>query len=120
MVEEGVAEVHVVETVGGGFFDDGAGFGVVDAGGGDIDVGVGDVLVAGEERGNFGPVEEVRGVGDAELSCDVVEGGVGNVESTVDSDYTWILSPTDGLVVFGGVDDGLVEACEVNAVGRPG
>ena len=119
MVEVGITEVHVVQAVGGGFFDDGAGFGVVDARRRDVDVRVGDVRVAGEERWDLGPVEQIRGVREAELGGDVVEGGVCDVESAVDADDAGVFGPPYGFVVFGRVDDGGVEAGEAGAVGRP-
>ena len=117
MVEKGVAEVHVVQTVGGGFFDYGAGFGVVEAGHGDVDVRVGYVCVAGEEGWNFGPVEEVGGVREAELGGYVVKGCVGHVEGAVYADDAGIFGAAYGFVGFGGVDDGFVEASECCSVG---
>lgn len=59
-VVQGVAPVHVVEAVGVGFGDDGAGFGVVGPRNEDVDVGVGMSVQPGNKGG--GLVQVMRSV----------------------------------------------------------
>lgn len=87
--------------------------------GGNVDVGVCDVCVAWEEGWDLGPVEEVGGVSETELRGDVVVTGVRDVESAIDTHYTWVLGATDCLVVFGSVGDGSVETGEASAISGP-
>lgn len=77
----------MVETILGGFGDDGAGFGVVESWRRNVNIAICDILPTWKQGRVFGPVEEVFGGGEAELGGGVVEGGVGEVEGRVDADY---------------------------------
>lgn len=84
-----------------------------------IDIGKRYVHPSREQDARLVPIEHVIRAGHAELRGDIIVGGVCDMECAVDADNTGILGPTNSLVVFGGIYDGLIEAREIIAVCRP-
>lgn len=116
MVKKGIAKIHVVESVRRGFLHDGARFAVIDPRSGDIDITVSHVHPPRKERWMFRPVEKIRAVGYAKLGRDVVEAGVRQVESAVDSNDARIFCPSNVLPWLRGVEDRASKSCEIEAI----